>query len=272
MTRDPGPVEHKLEPGLEPLDFERIVTGIGNRRLIPRIAFLLDSTNTRLAALRAGGDPVRVLLAEGQRAGRGRRGRHWLSPPGRGLYLSMARSFSSSLRELDGLALVAGLAAADAIAEHAGVEVQLKWPNDLQIDGRKLGGCLIDLTPARSSVSEAIIGIGINVDFRGLEGPEQAWTDLIEHAPRVDRSALAVSLINALDRNLDRFQAQGFAPFAARWAARDALAGRDVFLLAPDGTPTEARVCGIDSHGQLIVETSGKTARIRAGEVSLRPR
>lgn len=270
MTSAPTDPDPKLEPGLEALEHGRINRAVSNPELWPRIEFLVDSTNTRLAELRATGEAVRVLLAEAQQAGRGRRGRHWLSPPGRGLYLSMAWCFARPPRQMAALALVAGLAAADSIAEQSAVKVGLKWPNDLQISGRKLGGCLIDLHAAGAGASAAIIGIGINIDFRGLDGPDQAWTDLLEHEPKLSRNALASALINALDRDLSLFDRKGFACFASRWAARDALAGRDIILSDPNGTRAEGRACGVDALGNLIVETAQGTRLIAVGEVSLR--
>ena len=254
------------------LDEHRIAAAAGLANGVIRVEAAVDSTNSSLARCREAGEPVRVLLAEHQSAGRGRHGRRWLSPPGRGLYLSMAWSFQQPPRELGALSLTAGLAAAEAIERQVAVRVGLKWPNDLQIDGRKLGGCLVDLATGRNGATNAIIGIGINVDFRGLDGPDQPWTDLAAHAGRIDRNRLAADLIQGLDRELDRFNQAGFAAVAERWRGRDVLFGRDLVLIKPGQANLDGRGAGVDAHGGLVVETDQGRRIVRSGEVSQRIR
>ena len=258
-----------MNPQPEPLalNADAIAAWVARPELAPIIETRVDSSNSRLAERRRGGEGIRVLLAEQQTAGRGRQGRHWLSPPRRGLYLSMAWSFSRPLRELSALSLVAGLAAAEAVAEHCRLHVGLKWPNDLQINERKLGGCLIELSPGNGAGSQAIIGIGINVDLSGLAGPDQAWTDLVREGGSSDRNPLAATLINALARDLAQFEALGFQPFRLRWDQRDVLKGR-ALRITQAGQDRHGLGCGVDAHGALLLQTAAGLQRVHAGEVS----
>lgn len=257
----------KSEPAA--LDAAAIAARVTDPEYAPAVEASVDSSNNRLAARRRGGEPVRVLLAEQQTAGRGRQGRQWLSPPRRGLYLSIAWTFSRPLRQLSALSLVAGLAAAEAVAEHSGLRVGLKWPNDLQINGCKLGGCLVDLSTADGGGSQAIIGIGINVDLGGLAAPDQAWTDLVREGGHSDRNLLAAALINALTRDLARFERLGFQPFQPRWGQRDVLKGQALRIIQGQ-QDLHGRGCGVDARGALLLQTEHARLSIQAGEVSVR--
>ncbi len=230
----------------------------------------MDSTNLHLARLRAAGKPVQIVLAETQTAGRGRRGRHWLSPPGCGLYLSWFHHFEQPAGQLGALGLVAGLAAANAVAKICAITPGLKWPNDLLINGRKAGGCLADLSPAKG-ICSAIIGVGINVDFNGLQGPDQPWTDLTrETGQRVDRDRLAGALIHQLGVDIALFERAGLAPFRRRWEALDVLRGRPVQASGALTGPVIGVAEGIDDQGRLLVRSGEKWFRLPSGEISLR--
>lgn len=232
----------------------------------------VDSTNTQLARLRAAGEMIDVLLAEAQSAGRGRRGRQWISPPGRGLYLSLFRAFTGPVRRLEALGLVAGLSGAAAIERCCGVQTGLKWPNDIQIDGRKVAGCLIDLG-GTDALPNAIIGIGINIDFRGQAGPEQPWTDLRQATGQVpNRNRLATVLIEQLTEDLHQFDAHGFKALQARWGRQDVLVGRDVEACGPGDTRIRGRVQGVDESGRLLVQAPDRLHRLHGGEVTLKTR
>ncbi len=235
-----------------------------------RVEREVDSTNTRLARLRAAGEAVDVLLADAQSAGRGRRGRQWISPPGSGLYLSLFRAFAGPVRRLEALGLVAGLAAAAAIERCCGVQPGLKWPNDIVIGGCKVAGCLIDLGGMPGSAS-AIIGIGINVDFRGQAGPDQPWTDLATAAGQVpDRNRLAAALIEQLGDDLDDFDEHGFAALQARWAERDVLSGNEVVAAGPGETTIRGQARGVDESGRLLIQTPEGIHRLHGGDITLR--
>src|SRR5690606_4226150 len=123
---------------------------------------------------------VAVLLAERQTAGRGRRGRHWASPLAANLYLSASRRYGGGLARLGGLSLAAGTAVAEALRALGASGVQLKWPNDLVIGGRKLGGLLVEGSGEPAGAARAVVGLGLNVRMPETEGGriDQPWTDL----------------------------------------------------------------------------------------------
>jgi len=235
-----------------------------------RVEPVVDSTNLELARLREAGEPVDVLLGDAQTAGRGRRERHWVSPPGSGLYLSWFERFDKPPAQIGALSLVVGLAAAAAIADTVSITPGVKWPNDLIIEGRKLGGCLIDVS-AGSNRCSAVIGVGINVDFGDQAGPDQPWTDLVRISGQaIDRNRLAGCLIRQLHGHLDEFRHAGLAPFVPRWNAADVLAGQMVQATGVAGTPIEGQAEGIDEHGRLLVRDGPDLLRLSGGEISLR--
>ncbi|WP_133480245.1 bifunctional biotin--[acetyl-CoA-carboxylase] ligase/biotin operon repressor BirA [Cognatilysobacter segetis] len=239
------------------------------------VAWTIESTNTALLREPAPARGARVLLAERQTGGRGRRGRAWQSPLGASLLLSVARSFDGGLARLGGLSLVAGLATAAALRAAGFPAVGLKWPNDLVVEGddglRKLGGLLVEGGGEHAGPVRAVIGIGLNVRLpeRAAAAIDQPWSDLAALGTPPSRDALAAMLLSHLLPALDAFDRDGFAPFAAQWPAFDVLQGRDVVLHLPDRTEA-ARVLGLADDGALRVRTAAGERAVHAGEVSLR--
>lgn len=227
----------------------------------------VDSTNARLLA---GFGHRRALLAEFQQAGRGRRGRRWLMPRDAGLALSLGFEFPRGLAGLGALSLEAGLAVAGALADVA--PVRLKWPNDLLIDGRKLGGLLVEARGAGNGRGEIVIGLGINVDLAAAaELPDQPWADLQSASGRpVCRNDLVGRLIVALDAACTRVAQGDVADLPARWARFDALAGRDVVVHNGAQSPVHGVARGVTGTGALRLLHNGAVIEIPAGEVSLR--
>lgn len=262
---------YRLPHAVELLDAKAIGGHMTATDVEVEIAGAVDSTNARLAA---GGSPhAHAIVAEAQLSGRGRRGRGWQSPPGTGLYLSLAWHFESGLAGLAPLSLVVGLTAAETMRTVAGVPVKVKWPNDLFIADAKLGGCLVELGGAAEGPCRAVIGIGINL-FRtaAMAAIDQASTTLKEHGANVGRNALAGELITALSGALNRFDREGFDDCLARWPAVDALLDRPVRILRADGTETLGKAEGIDRQGRLLLETESGPETITSGEVSVRVR
>jgi BirA family transcriptional regulator, biotin operon repressor / biotin---[acetyl-CoA-carboxylase] ligase len=244
-----------------------------------QVAWSVDSTNTRLLRRPP---PVRgcsVLLAERQTAGRGRQGRRWASPLAAHLYLSVARRFGGGLARLGGLSLVAGVAAAEALAA-LGAPVRLKWPNDLVVADpgvglRKLGGLLVEGGGEHAGPVRAVIGLGINLRMPAAAAAaiDQPWCDLaglVEPLP--DRNRLAAALLGQLLPALRRFDAEGLAPFLPRHAAFDALAGREVVV--EDGRDRLAGTAlGLAADGTLRLRLeTGRVRAFHAGEVRVRAR
>jgi len=240
-------------------------------------AWSIDSTNTELLRRPAPARGADVLLAERQTGGRGRRGRQWASPLAAHLYLSISRQFGGGLARLGGLSLVAGIAAVEALRA-AGFEVRLKWPNDLVVpadDGslRKLGGILVEGGGEHAGPVRAVIGMGINVRMPAAiaAGIDQPWCDLagLSDAPP-DRNALAAAVLAQLLPALDEFDAEGLAPFRARYAALDALAQRPVTLHTTTGE-LRGVALGLADDGALRVRLDdGEERSFHSGEVSVR--
>lgn len=236
------------------------------------IAWSLDSTNSELLRRETPAHGVAALIAERQTGGRGRRGRTWASPLAAHLYLSLSRQFSGGLARLGGLSLVAGVAAAEALHESGCADVRLKWPNDLVVEGRKLGGLLVEGGGEHAGPVRAVIGLGLNVRMPEAMAAtlDQPWTDLAHLLDAAaSRNALAARLLAHLVPALDQFDAEGLAPFLARYARLDALAGREVAVHLAGATQA-GTATGIAEDGALRVRIDGEERVFHAGEVSVR--
>ena len=236
------------------------------------VSWSLDSTNSELLRRKVAEHGVDALLAEQQTGGRGRRGRQWASPIASNLYLSLSRQFSGGLVRLGGLSLVVGVAVAEALRQAGYTEVGVKWPNDLLVRGRKLGGILVEGGGEHGGPVRAVIGIGVNVRMPATVAAtiDQAWTDLAglgEGMP--SRNALAAQLLDALLPALEQFDREGLAPFLARYATLDVLAGRAVTVHGPQGDEHGVAE-GIGEDGALRVRVGQAVRLVHAGEVSVR--
>lgn len=229
------------------------------------------STNDE-AKLNASGDLPYVCIAEWQTAGRGRRGREWVSPYGANVYMSLAWTFSEVAGSLDGLSLCVGIAVARAIGAVGIAGVGLKWPNDLVVEQKKVAGILLELTGELSGPIRVIIGIGVNVSMDKVQGEaiDQDWTSLSRIAARkVSRNQLCAYILNELAEALPRFQNRGFADFVEQWNAMDILSGNEVVLhLADKQVAGVAK--GVASSGALLIEGASGIEQYRGGEVSVR--
>lgn len=222
-----------------------------------------------------------VVCAEYQAGGRGRRGRGWISPPGCGACFSFGFRFECGLQRLGALSLVAGVVVAEVLAGE-GIPVALKWPNDLVVDGAKLGGLLVEIRGASDGPCEVVAGVGVNVRLpRGETGrcdfiaPDQPWTDIhtavsSDHDLDLDRNRLIGRMAGALNAAFGQFERDGFEPFMPGWRRLDALEGRDVRVLFGDASTLEGVAAGVDEQGQLRVECADRVRSVNAGEVSVR--
>ena len=265
-------VGYRLPQALERLDADRLRKKLSPLAAVKlqsvRAVALTDSTNTQLLSAGGANDP-QVLLAEFQSAGRGRRGREWVSPFGANLYLSLAWTFSGWPAQITALPLAVGVACARALPNLPGLA--LKWPNDLWVNGRKLGGILIEQRGEAGADCRAVIGIGLNVAMRKSQahGVTQDWTSLHAEGQTVSRNTLAADLISKLVEALLAFEARGFAPFAAEWLQHDATLGKKITVQhGMESLPGIGR--GVDDDGALKLEVRGKLQRVLSGDVSLR--
>lgn len=245
------------------------------RDLVPQIDVLsqVDSTNSYLKQRAAqGAVSGTACLAEQQTAGRGRQGRHWVSPFGCNLYLSLLWRFNTGPTALAGLSLAMGVALARAIRATVSQPVSLKWPNDLVWKGQKLAGILVEIAGESAGPSYAVIGMGINVRMPTSHGTsiDQPWTDLYRLS-RVtpSRNVLAASVLEQLVSVLREFEQQGLTAFLDEWRELDSMAGRAVQLQTPTGV-IAGQAQGIDKDGSLLIQIGNEVRRFASGEVSLR--
>jgi len=234
------------------------------------------STNdVALDAARAGGPEGLAVVADRQTAGRGRRGRGWLSPPGIGLYTSILLRPGCPPGRAGLLAQVAGLAVVEALREVADVASDLKWPNDVLVEGRKVAGILAEMASREAGVDHAVVGIGINVNHGPTDFPEElqgsATSLYLSTGRRLLRSDLAAALFNALDDWYGLFAAGEFGTILTAARERSAVLGRQV-----DVAEGESQWCGLaldlDEDGALLVQAAdGGRRRVCAAEVSVRP-
>ncbi|MBV8273066.1 MAG: biotin--[acetyl-CoA-carboxylase] ligase [Cupriavidus sp.] len=222
-------------------------------------------------------DACLVRVAYRQTAGRGRLGRPWQGQAG--LTFSVAMPLALAPANLSGLSLAVGLALSEALEDvdaALGARVGLKWPNDLQIDGRKLAGILIEVVPAGPQRVWAVIGIGLNLvrdaDMEAALGRDLAGVAEAMNAfdPQSDPTRILAAIANRLARMRTEFLVDGFGPMAPRWSARDAFRDEPVRLLHDGAVQAEGLARGVDAEGHLLLETPEGIQRIASGEVSLR--
>lgn len=228
-----------------------------------------DSSNAVLLARAEAGAPTgTVVIAETQTAGRGRRGRAWLSAPGDSLTFSLLWRFAPGTSPA-GLSLAVGLAVASALEKVGAGKTALKWPNDLLREHKKLGGILVELVPGTTHA--AVIGIGLNLHL-----PAAMPADLREQSAAlevsVDPNRLLAALLLELRATLDTFAQHGFAALRRVWQARHAFENAPVRLLSDFAPPREGICRGVAVDGALLFEADGQVERILSGEISLRPR
>lgn len=235
----------------------------------------IESTSTRLLEMAAGGAPSGTCLAaEWQSAGRGRRGRSWVSSLGGSLTFSLLWRFERGAGHLAGLSLAVGVAVARALAARGVERVQVKWPNDVVADFRKLAGILVETSGEMQGPSVAVIGVGVNYRLaaRTLDQIDQPVTDVAHCAsPVPSRSDLLAELLVQLAAVLAEFEVHGFAAVRDAWRAMHAYQGRRVRVIPPRDAPFDAEVADVAADGALVVALAdGRTASLSSAEISLR--
>ena len=232
----------------------------------------MPSTNSHLMARIVAGDRPAVCLAEHQSAGRGRRGRHWHSPYGRNLYVSVAQRYENGPAALAGLSLAIGAALAQLLAGLGVAQLHLKWPNDVLCGGGKLGGILIELQGDTQGPCWAVAGLGLNVNMLTADdgGIEQAWNSLARASGCTwDRTALAAQVVSTLRQVMQAFPNTGLEPWLATYARFDGLAGQAVHVDWA-GERVDGVACGIAGNGALLLDCAGQQRQVWGGDVSVR--
>lgn len=261
-----------IEP-LDWLDAERIGAAVRHAGLDVQVVPSCGSTNAELMIAAEHGAPSgRVLAAEWQTQGRGRLGRAWHSGIASALTFSLLWRFDKAVAGLAGLSLAVGVAIVRTL-RRASVAAQLKWPNDLVWQERKLGGILIELRGDALGPCATVIGIGLNVRLGENERRriDQPVADLTEAAAvPVLRSDWLVAVLLELASVLRDFGVHGFAAVREEWTRYHLHQDRPVELSMPDGTRLQGVATGVDASGCLLISTPGGTRAVLAGDVSLR--
>ncbi|OOF41037.1 biotin--[acetyl-CoA-carboxylase] ligase [Rodentibacter mrazii] len=252
---------YQLIPQLPLLNSHQISTALSPYRV--HYYPVITSTNEWILQNIAHFQKGDLCLAEYQTGGRGRRGRQWLSPFAGQMIFSFYWTFDPR-KSIEGLSLVVGL----AIAETFGVQV--KWPNDILFDGRKLGGILIEIANVKNGGLNLVIGVGINVSLPEKTAINQPYAQLCEIDPNVDRQTLFPKLIQHLYIRLTRFEKEGIdEEFQRAWQKHNAFSHQAVNVITEQGIVPGIEK-GIDERGYLQVQCGNKLRTFNGGEVSLR--
>ncbi|ENR5394591.1 bifunctional biotin--[acetyl-CoA-carboxylase] ligase/biotin operon repressor BirA [Providencia rettgeri] len=237
---------------------------------------VIDSTNQymleRIAELKSGD----TCLAEYQSAGRGRRGRQWISPFGCNLYLSMYWKLEQGPAAAVGLSLVVGIVIAEVLNRISQEKVKVKWPNDLYMNDKKLAGILVELTGKTGDAAHIIIGVGINIGMNNnnieISKPiTQEWSSLRDEVENIERNELSANIIKSLRESLIVFEHEGLKPFLERWFKLDNFLNRPVKLLIGNDVITGIER-GVNDQGALLLQKdNGEIIPYIGGEISLRP-
>ncbi len=266
---------YRLNPSFQPFNAHEIksllTTELVGRNLHFRSS--VDSTNTLAAALAKDGAPDgTVVVADSQRSGRGRLGRRWHSPEGVNIYTSVVLRPAIPPHEAHHFTFLAGVAVAGAVEEYSKVRPVLKWPNDILVDGRKLGGILTELSSEADRVNFIVVGIGLNVNMDTKRLPDDVSgvaTSLKDITGREhSRAEVLAGLYSSLEKWYKRFQKDGFHVVLRRWKEYFGFEGRRIVV---KGREVIEGVCmGVDGDGTLVVTLpSGTSRKVVAGDLEV---
>ena len=235
----------------------------------------IDSTNAwTLGELKQGREPAFVCIADHQSKGRGRRGRHWLSPAGANIYLSLAWHFELPVGKLGVLSLAQGVAVIKALGKIGISNAWLKWPNDVLINDEKIAGVLIETSAVRANSCNAVIGIGLNYRMPENIRPESGmrWTDIAHSncASLPDRNSLIAVLINEAVNMCRLYQQNTTAIVSDIKSELEVLNNKNVSLHLDNGDQLAGTVLGVNEMGELRVLVDGNERVFNSADVSLK--
>ena len=233
---------------------------------------IIDSTNSYLMRAHAAGSIHKhVCLAECQLAGRGRRGRQWVSPFGDNIYVSIGWECAGGVGKLQGLSLAVGVALVEQLRQMGVQGLQLKWPNDVLINAKKVCGILVESISVSPEQSKVIVGVGLNVTAWQSNVVMQPHTHLRAHGLSVSKQFLAVTVIQVLAELLGCFPQQGFGMWQQRWSELDAYSNKLINIIgANKEILLEGVAQGVTEDGCLRVLAEDGLHNVSYGDVSLR--
>jgi BirA family biotin operon repressor/biotin-[acetyl-CoA-carboxylase] ligase len=263
---------YKLPQAIELLDKNEVLKSIGEQRAWFNLQILdeVKSTNTYLMQHKNSAHAT-CVAAHVQTNGKGRRGRTWVSQLGASLTFSLLWRFQCGAAALSGLSLAVGVALIRTLNSLGVNDAQLKWPNDVLVNGKKLAGILIELQGDLEGPSAAVIGVGFNLNLpkNVLASIDQPAIDLAT-VKTIDQNILLGTLLKHLADVLSGFEAHGFIGLRDEWLSYHAYENKPVRMLLPNGTEVQGVVRGVADDGILLVETALGLQRFSAGEISLR--
>ena len=265
---------YKLPQAIELLDKNLVLNAIGEQRAWFNLQILdvVASTNTYLMQQKSSAHAT-CVAAHIQTHGKGRRGRTWVSQLGASLTFSLLWRFQCGAAALSGLSLAVGVALIRALNSLGVNHAQLKWPNDVLVNGNKLAGILIELQGDLEGPSAAVIGVGVNLNLpkNVLDSIDQPAIDLVNvSANPINQSELLGVILKHLADVLSGFEAHGFIGLRDEWLRYHAYDSKPVRMLLPNGTAINGVVKNVADDGILLVETALGLQRFSAGEISLR--
>jgi BirA family biotin operon repressor/biotin-[acetyl-CoA-carboxylase] ligase len=234
---------------------------------------VIASTNDLAMDLASkGGAHGTVILADGQSGGRGRLGRNWHSPTGSGLYMSILLRPDLSPRDATLLMLAGAVSCANAIRDLTGLDAGIKWPNDIVVSGRKLGGILLETRSEPDRINACVVGIGINVNAGSGDFPRRlrtiATSVFLEAGKRIDRTSMAAAILDGLSTELRVLRGSGRTLLLEKWKGLSITLGRKVKVITGE-TAVTGMARDIDREGRLLLTTrGGRTRKISSGDLT----
>ncbi len=264
---------HDLLPPDQRLDIDQVRSLLTTKEVGQNLHYLVQTTSTMDDARRLAEDGAphgTVVVADEQTAGRGTKGRIWVSPPGQSIHTTLI--VRPTIEQLKRLSIVSPVATTDAVRETTPLQPTIKWPNDIQMKNRKMGGILIEADWGAGQPHYALVGIGLNVNFDPapwaslIDRP--ATSLMIELDARQEREPVFAALLNAFEHRFNQAESQ---QLHETWIARLNTLHKEVTVTLTTGEAVQGTAIGVDEAGALILETEDRQRRsFIAGEVTLR--
>lgn len=256
---------------------EDLIKSASQGTFIKDVRFLEETESTNKSALTMayhGAPEGTAVIADAQTAGRGRLGRLWISPPGKNIYVSLILRPAIDPSSASQITLVAGVAVAEMLNTYCPGRIELKWPNDVLANGRKLCGILAESRVTAEKVEYVVVGIGINVNMEPGHFDESireiATSIRMEAGAEIPREEVVARLFWSLDRIYRLYLETGFGAIREKWLDCSGMIGKDITVSSPDGL-VKGTVVGMGAEGQLTYLHEGKIKSLTAGEITIQP-